>query len=189
LSTWTLLTVAPGQDKSPGIKLELGTFSPSDSKHTFRDFHLKPDYLFHTIQDIEDGVNDAANKQHAAGLPNLSDPSHGWVNGQQNEVNLGARQRLSGSLPMRYNVRHCFSRIIPEVEIVISHLIRRQCHRQISPALISEVLRMSRCHCPACTMKHGKMCTRTNSLYPRKVRYVFLGSTQWTFDQYADHIL
>ncbi|KAB5533402.1 hypothetical protein GE09DRAFT_360297 [Coniochaeta sp. 2T2.1] len=80
----TILCQWPSCDvKEGGITLELGVYSPSDSRYGIRDFHLEEDYPYHEISDLDD--NYQAYKDHAARLSLTPSPGqlHRCVHGHQ----------------------------------------------------------------------------------------------------------
>jgi hypothetical protein len=58
-----------GDWSNKGLALELSTYSPSDSRHAFKDHYFETDAYSESINEYKPS--------------NLHDPSHGWVDGQQ----------------------------------------------------------------------------------------------------------
>ncbi|KAI1499094.1 hypothetical protein F5X99DRAFT_411416 [Biscogniauxia marginata] len=101
------------------LVLELNAYSPSDSKHWFKNHHFGLDH--------DDG--DLVQQREAT--PRWHDQIHGWVNGQQVEAPPGeAVLQLFSVLCVT------LSKYLPEVRAVTGLVIRRQLRRQISSAAL-----------------------------------------------------
>lgn len=126
LSKWT--GFAPNHDRQQGgLTLELGAYSPSDSKHTFRDFHLEPDYPYQEEIDIDRKWDAYKLRNETLGLDNLNDPYHGWIDGRQDSITLGSKLRLMGTLNINLKLPgYRRFKKFPKVKIVTTLLIRRQ---------------------------------------------------------------
>jgi hypothetical protein len=72
LSKWTGFA-----QSRQGLTLELGAYSPSDSKHTFRDFHLEHNYLYQEEKDLETHWEAYRLRANRLGLDSLNDLYHG----------------------------------------------------------------------------------------------------------------
>ena len=87
-----------------GISLKISAFSPSDCNHGFRDFRLQDDYpiWFYCDMDTDQDWNWAAERERAdqMKLERYHDPDHGWENGRQGPVNVGARKRITEKLTL-----------------------------------------------------------------------------------------
>ena|SRR6266566_3636845 len=152
-AVWNLLIILskwPGFDRScrhgrcqQGLTLELGAYSPSDSKHTFRNFRLEQDYPYQEKNDLETHGEAYKSRTNRLGLNSLNDPYHGWVDGRQDYVNLGSKLRIIGTLSFNFNHPR-FSPLFREllkVDIVTGLLIRRQFYRKIAVISLGKLLR------------------------------------------------
>lgn len=123
--------------------MELGAYSPSDSKHVFRDFHFEHNYPYQDEKDL--GTHGDTSKLQAdkLELDSLNDPYHGWVNGRRDEASLEAKQRIMGTLTINPNIpEFCeLFQTFPKVEIVTGLLIRRQFYRKIAANSLGKLLR------------------------------------------------
>ena len=142
LSKWTAFAAAGRQQ---GLTLELGVYSPSDSKHTFRDFHLEDSYPFQERKDLE--IHGEAYRLRAdrLGLESLNDPYHGWVDGHRDAVTMETKQRIMGTMTINPKLLE-FSALLqtfPTVEIVTGLVIRRQFYRKIATTSLRKLLRES----------------------------------------------
>ncbi|KAK3934920.1 hypothetical protein QBC46DRAFT_324280 [Diplogelasinospora grovesii] len=144
-AVWNLLIILsrwnPGHK---GLTLELGAYSPSDSKHTFKDFRLEPNYPYQVPKDLDKRFESYKLRIREVGQLGLdstsNDPYHGWVGGLQeaSSVGLGAKQRIMGTLSLATN-RRGFS-ALPRVEFVTGLLIRRQLYRAFSGKALARLL-------------------------------------------------
>ena len=125
-----------GQER---LTLELGAYSPSETQHTFRDFHLEPDYPYQEKKDLETHFEAYKLQAKRLGLANLNDPYHGWVNGQRTSISLEAKQRIIGTLTLKLNHSN-FPENFPKVEIVTGLFIRRQFYRKIAAKSLCKLL-------------------------------------------------
>jgi len=140
LSKWTGVA---GSRRQQGLTLELGAYSPSDSKHAFRDFHLEQDYPYQERKDLETNFEAYKLRADELGLDSLNDPYHGWIDGHQDNLSLEAKQRIMGTLTIKSNLPEfsAFSQAFPKVEIVTGLLIRRQFYRKIAAKSLGKLLR------------------------------------------------
>ena len=140
LSKWTGVA---GSRRQQGLTLELGAYSPSDSKHAFRDFHLEQNYSYHERKDLEANFEAYRLRADELGLDSLNDPYHGWIDGHQDNLSLEAKQRIMGTLTIKSNLPEfsAFSQAFPKVEIVTGLLIRRQFYRKIAAKSLGKLLR------------------------------------------------
>jgi hypothetical protein len=125
-----------------GLTLELGVYSPSDSKHTFRDFHLEQGYPYQEKKDLEPHYEAYRLRADRLRLESINDPYHGWADGYQNHISLGSEQRTMGTLTINLNLPEfpAFSQTFPKVEIITGLLIRRQFYRKIAISSLSKLL-------------------------------------------------
>jgi hypothetical protein len=138
LSKWTK-SVQSRSRRQQGLTLELGAYSPSDSKHTFRDFHLEQGYPYQEGKDLEPHWE--AYQLRASRLDTIIDPYHGWVNGHQNHISLGSKQRIMGTLTVKHLPEFSTSsQTFPRVEIITGLLIRRQFYRKVAISSLSKLL-------------------------------------------------
>lgn len=130
-----------------GLILELGAVSPSDSKHTFRDFRLAQNYPYQQKDDLQEQYD--AYKSRARRLletNTLHDPNHGWVDGHRSDISLGSKCRLMGKFSnlVNYPVLSKFSgeasQRAPRVDIVTGLLLRRQFYREIASPILARLL-------------------------------------------------
>lgn len=132
-----------------GLELELGAYSPSDCRHTFRDFHLEPNYPYQETQEVQTHLDEAYH-QRIEQLGSFNDQFHGWVEGRRDSesvICLEAKQRLMGTLEIKWG-RTKFGKFasfipLPEVEVITCLLIRRQFYRKISGYSIGKLLGQS----------------------------------------------
>jgi hypothetical protein len=147
-AVWNLLVIlskwpgSSGSRRQHGLTLELGACSPSDSKHTFRDFHLEHNYPYQEEKDLETQFKAYKLRADALGLDSLNDPHHGWMNGHWEGVSLEAKQRIMGTLTINSNLPafSAFSQKFPKVDIVTGLLIRRQFCRKIAASSLGMLL-------------------------------------------------
>lgn len=88
LSQWTVLEPSPDRygRSIKGLQLELGASSPSDCRHTFRDFHLEANYPYQEVREVQNDRGEA-NRQRTEQLEKFNDQFHGWVEGRRNGEN------------------------------------------------------------------------------------------------------
>jgi len=113
-----------------GLELELGIYSPSDCRHSFRDFHLEPNYPFQEIREIQNDASKAYSQRNEH-LKSFNDELHGWVDGRRESesvICLREKQRLMGTLG--FITEELYT--LPQVKVVTCLLIRRQFYRKIS---------------------------------------------------------
>lgn len=148
---WDILSVLskwPGFARSRrgyGLTLELGAYSPGDCKHTFRDIHLEENYPYQEFNDGEPGCDEYKLRINRLGLDTLNDPYHGWVNGLQEGLSLGSKQRVMGTLTVDDNLSNLsiYPCTFPKVESINRLLIRRQFYRKIAAKSLDKLLRES----------------------------------------------
>ena len=143
LSKWTRYVWSSGPSRSQqGLTLELGVYSPSDSKHSFRDFHLEQGYPYQEENDFEPQWEAYRLRADRLRLDRINEPYHGWTDGCQNHVSLGSKRRIMGALTINPNLPefHAFSQTFPKVEIITGLLIRRQFYRKIAISSLSKLL-------------------------------------------------
>ena len=140
LSKWTGFA---GSRRQQGLTLELGVYSPSDSKHAFRDFHFEHNYPYQEEKDLETHFEAYKLRADKLGLDSLNDPYHWWVNGHRDDVSLESKQRIMGTLTINPNLPEfsAFYQSFPRVEIVTGLLIRRQFYRKIAARSLTKLLR------------------------------------------------
>ena len=140
LSKWTGFA---GSHRQQGLTLELGAYSPSDSKHAFRDFHLEHNYAYQEKKDLETNCEAYKLRADKLGLDSLNDPFHWWVNGHRDDISLESKQRIMGTLTIKPNLPkfYALSQVFPKVDIVTSLLIRRQFYRKIAANSLGKLLR------------------------------------------------
>ena len=144
LSKWTGFARNRGRGRhQQGLTLELGAYSPSDSKHTFRDFHLEHDYPYQEKKDLEKNWGAYKLRADRLGLDSLNEPYHGWTDGHRGDVSLESKQRIMGTLTINLNLPEfsAFFQTFPKVEIVTGLLIRRQFYRKIAVNSLGKLLR------------------------------------------------
>ncbi|RDL35090.1 Uncharacterized protein BP5553_07021 [Venustampulla echinocandica] len=135
LSKWTRSACSRGRGgRQQGLTLELGAYSPSDSKHTFRDFRLEHDYPYQERNDLEMDWDTYKLRADRLGLDSLNDLYHRWVDGHRDRLSLESKQRIMGTLTIDLDLPEfsAFSHIFPKVEIITGLLIRRQFYRKIA---------------------------------------------------------
>ncbi|OBT73087.1 hypothetical protein VF21_07606 [Pseudogymnoascus sp. 05NY08] len=126
------------------LTLELGAYSPGDCKHTFRDFHPQENYPYQEYNDVEPQPGASIQRIERLGRDTLDDPYHGWVNGQQEGLSLGSKQRIMGTLAIDNLPKpsiHPYT--FPKVEIITNLFIRRQFYRKIAAKSLDKLLRES----------------------------------------------
>lgn len=122
--------------------LAIGIYSPSDSKHVFRDFRPEDDYPYLASEDLDQDF--AAYKLRQTRRSESDDPFHGWANGRQAAPTHAAKRRLLGT-PLALDFRDFVGghRRFPEVRIVTGLLIRRQYYRHMDPSIFQALHRES----------------------------------------------
>lgn len=124
-----LFTVLSAWKPTDRFVLELNTFSPSDSEHWFKNYCIGLDAQ-------TDGESEQQQQQQQQEAPaRWHDPKHGWIDGRQVEIpSAQAMSRLFAPI--------CLSlpESIPEVHAVTRLVIRRECRRQIIPAVLRLLL-------------------------------------------------
>jgi hypothetical protein len=123
--------------------LELGAYSPSDSKHTFRDFRLEHNYPYQEEKDLETHWEAYRLRADRLGLDSLNDPYHCWVDGHRDDVSFESKQRIMGTLTIDpdFHEFYPFFQTFPKVEIVTGLLLRRQFYRKIAASSLGKLLR------------------------------------------------
>ncbi|KAK3363776.1 hypothetical protein B0T25DRAFT_492724 [Lasiosphaeria hispida] len=137
LSKWPKREEHPKTPMSArGIYLDLSTFSPSDYQHSFRDFRLQPDYpiWFNWDAYADLDLDFPVERKRAAQLQAepFHDPSHGWENGHQGPVALGARKRVTEPVTLHGT--------LPVVNLTTAFAIRRQSTRAIKTNSVKKLL-------------------------------------------------
>lgn len=128
---WELFSIlGTWKPATGGISLELNVYSPSDSKHWFRNCYFTSD----------DGDLDAATSAHDGDGGEISsklhDPKHGWFKGQRDRVpSKSATEQLFQSV-VDIGPRIEF----PRVDVVTCFMIRRQLRRCLRPLDIQYIL-------------------------------------------------
>ena len=149
-AAWNLLVILSkwagfaGNRRQQGLTLEFGAYSPSDSKHTFRDVHLEYIYPYPKRMDLEAHREACKLQADKLRLGTLNDPYHSWVDGHRNgDVSLESKQRIMGTLTINPNLPEfsAFCQKFPKVEIVTGLLIRRQFYRKIAVRSLAKLLR------------------------------------------------
>lgn len=140
----------PWGRRKEGISLELGAYSPGDSKHTFRDFHLEQDYPYQKREEPLD--HPKRRKAYQLRLcevapGKLNDPYHGWVNGQrEKDTSLESKKRIIGT-PLTVSTDlpefSAFNGTLPKVEVVKDLLIPRRFYRKIEAKSLAKILQES----------------------------------------------
>lgn len=101
--------------------MELNAYSPSDSKHWFKNYYFTSDNKNNEDADFN--------------CSSWHDPQHGWVDGQQNRTPpWSGVLRLFGSIDLR------FKEDLPRVEIASGFVVRRQLRRLLRPSSLLLVL-------------------------------------------------
>lgn len=137
------------------MTLEVCAFSPSDTKHHFKDFRLESTYPYVSREDLPRGrgIFAAYKANRAARNDRLKDKKHGWLNGSHlRRPNLGSRKRLLGTSSLAFDFseftlrRGWTERVLPKVPLVTNFLIRRQYYRIISTSAVQKILTESLTH-------------------------------------------
>ncbi|POR32569.1 Uncharacterized protein TPAR_07226 [Tolypocladium paradoxum] len=138
ISKWEIPSTSRGRGRR-GLNLQLGVYSPSDSKHVFKDFRLEDDYPYLTTADLEDDF--AAYTLRRTRGPEPDDPFHGWVNGRQAAPSLASKRRLLGTRPLTLDFSDFVGghRPFPKAKIVTGLLIRRHYYRNIDPSVFAKL--------------------------------------------------
>jgi len=126
---WKLFSILSGwtSAKQKGLALELNAHSPSDSDHWFKHYRF-------TSGRMGDDEDDAVSgPDMGSGL--LDDPTHGWMNAQQETP----PPRLA-VLRLFENINLRFPAELPRVDAVTRLTIRRQLRRQLQPTALQLVL-------------------------------------------------
>ncbi|KFZ04051.1 hypothetical protein V502_10450 [Pseudogymnoascus sp. VKM F-4520 (FW-2644)] len=129
-----------------GVILELGAYSPGDCKHTFRDFHLQENYPYQESYDTEPTADAYKLRIKRLGLDTLNDPYHGWVNGRQEGLSLGSKQRIMGTSNIDDDLLKpsICPYTFPKVEIITCLLTRRHFYRKIGAKSLEKLLHYTR---------------------------------------------
>ena len=142
------------------LRVELGAYSPSDCKHTFRDFRLTAQYPHHCkypsyIKSSKrlDGYperrypeREASLRSYKTYLASLSRRTTrsqycpGWAHAQQGEPSLGARRRLLGTIGHPMSQRDWKFAAVAAVDEL---RITRSFYRIISAKILGLLLRES----------------------------------------------
>lgn len=147
LSKWPRRIIKPRftMQMLGGLSLEISAFSPSDYQHGFRDFRLQDDYpidfIFDTWGDEDMDWMVERERAEQMKLEQHHDPDHGWENGRQNPVSLGARKRVTEKLTMWDGAvaggKHAW---IPKVRAITTFTVRRQSYRGIDCPSLKRIL-------------------------------------------------
>lgn len=151
LSLWT----SHWEGRHPQLKrkgensmmLYLGAYSPSDSKHVFRDFRLQDGYPFH-FPALSHFPHEAY-IEYESTVSKLTDRFHGWKRGRRKLPGLGAKKRLFGARPLGLNFRSVPSPPenkplrFPRVEKVTRLTISRQYYRIIGTDVLGKLFKES----------------------------------------------
>ncbi|KAK3380923.1 hypothetical protein B0H63DRAFT_545151 [Podospora didyma] len=142
-----------------GLSLEVSAFSPSNYRHGFRDFRLQDDYpIWFNFEACDDEDMDwVADRERAERmkLEKHHDPDHGWDNGTQSPVSLGARKRINKNLSLQWDdddgeeedqvagledssTRR--RRQLPKVTAITDFTVRRQSYRSVDSASLRKIL-------------------------------------------------
>jgi hypothetical protein len=135
----------PKRMRLEGLTLEISAYSPSDCKHGFRDFRLQDDYpIWFDCDKYTDQMRDwPAERQRASQmkLERYHDPGHGWENGRQTAVSLGARKRITQRLRLcGGDGAKTTPPRLPKVRVVTAFTIRRQSYRAIDTPTLKKLL-------------------------------------------------
>ncbi|TPX13504.1 uncharacterized protein E0L32_005975 [Thyridium curvatum] len=136
-----------------GITLDIAVFSPSDCKHTFRDFRLCPDYPLQSRDPaLMDFVVSPAKflrtHRHSRKTFGLKEPvddhdCRGWNRVPVLGESIGAIARITGERPLNLDFSD-FSfhseRRFPELPVVSQLVLRRQFYRSVAPNVLSKLL-------------------------------------------------
>lgn len=132
------------QDKQqPDLEMELGAYSPSDSKHFFRDFRLERTYPYRVENDLDETFEGYSSWMQSKPMV---DEFHGWsANGErQRPPPDGAKRRLLGRAPLLQDF-HGFDRrrkrSFPRVQAVTSLVITRRFYRNFDPRLLGNLIK------------------------------------------------
>ncbi|CZR56373.1 uncharacterized protein PAC_06261 [Phialocephala subalpina] len=145
LSKW-IVPEFESRRQQKGLTLELGVYSPSDSQHTTRDFHLEPEYPYQEAKDLDSHFEAYKQRANRLGLDSLNDPYHSWVDGHQDpdSISLESKQRIMGTLTINPTLSKAGNKKkFPNVEIVTGLLIRREFYRKIAVGSLRKLLRES----------------------------------------------
>ena len=128
----------PGLKFSSGIKLDLGTFSPSDSKHIFRDFRFDETYPYFTEDDFDDYEAYRRACQEAPRNPSIvtANECPGWISSRQDILDINPTKRIVGSMSLRLPSGQHF----PRAPVVTELIVRRQYYRWIDPAVFGQLI-------------------------------------------------
>ncbi|KAL1858867.1 hypothetical protein VTK73DRAFT_7783 [Phialemonium thermophilum] len=150
---WTLLEVMSRWKRSDcrrdrELVLEIGAYSPSDSKHDFRDFRLEKHYPFLFQEDLEGGFSTYRQQEERESEQN--DAFHGWFyRMRMAQPAFASKKRLMGTKPLELGREDKTRRWprrwqrFPPVEIVTDLLFRRHFYRAVSVDVCSKLLNES----------------------------------------------
>ncbi|ROV96612.1 hypothetical protein VPNG_09011 [Cytospora leucostoma] len=150
LSAWKL--TKSSIDTHRGLTLELCVFSPSDTKHRFKDFRLEDTYPYVSSEDLPPALDGYADYEanRAARDDRLRDKEHRWLNGKHSgRPTLGSRKRILGTSPLTFDFsefttrRGWTERVLPKAPIITGFLIRRQYYRIVSAQAIHKLMTQS----------------------------------------------
>lgn len=143
LSTWTISVRGSRQNRcQQGLTLELGVFSPSDSKHAFRDFRLEQDYPYQEEKDLEPKWEAYHERADELRLDNLYEPSRTWNDNFHSYVSFAVAQRVMSTVKIDLDTPNlsAIPKTFPRVEIITGLLIRRQFYRKIAASSLSKLI-------------------------------------------------
>ncbi|KAM5356659.1 hypothetical protein ACJ41O_003305 [Fusarium nematophilum] len=141
LSSWTTTETSNGDRQD--LTLELGAYSPSDWKHTFRDFRLQPDYPYREERDLEEDWGSYKRWVEASGIDRLDDSDHRWFGGSRGDPWMGAKKRVMNTLIIKPNGPGFSTpgRNLPKAHVVSGLVLRRAFYRRLSVPALKKVLR------------------------------------------------
>ena len=140
LSTWR-------RPSGPGVSVDLGVYSPSDGKHTFRDFRFAKGYPYIAGYEFEKSFD--RYKRHALTLHVPGDVCPGWNNAVKGEPSQQAKKRTLSMLAdsRASHFAAVYGRktlgLLPQVSVITGLRIRRHYSRLISHRIISKLLEES----------------------------------------------
>ena len=135
----------PDHRKHRGLVLELGAYSPSDTKHDFRDFRLEKDYPYLTLKDFEEKGFSAYFAQEKR-KSEENDAFHQWKDHYRvGHPTFESKKRLMGTRPLELSPEaggrqwnRKWQRF-PLVDAVTGLRLRRQFYRNISADVLSKL--------------------------------------------------
>ncbi|KFY91384.1 hypothetical protein V500_04688 [Pseudogymnoascus sp. VKM F-4518 (FW-2643)] len=128
---WELFSIlGTWKPATGGITLELNVYSPSDSKHWFKNcYFTSDDGDLDTVTSTHDGDGGEISSK-------LHDPKHGWFKGQRDRA-----PSISATEELFQSVVDMGPRIeFPRVDVVACFMIRRQLRRCLRPLDVQYIL-------------------------------------------------